>query len=134
MVLYHKPVKKKTSGSGGKRRAYRDKRLIHYGGFQVSPKVSKTGEKEQRETRRTKGGHLKIRQKIVEYAVLVYKGKAKKVRIINVVETPSNRNYARENILVKGAIIETEEGRARVANRPGQTGVVNAVPITDQKV
>ena len=46
--------------------------------------------------------------------------KAKKVEIKNVLETPANRFLARQNILVKGAIIETELGKAKITNRPGQ--------------
>mgnify|MGYP001764684047 CR=1 FL=1 len=47
--------------------------------------------------------------------------------IENVVDNPSNVNYARRNIITKGAVIETSAGRARVTSRPGQTGQVNAV-------
>lgn len=50
--------------------------------------------------------------------------KSKKVQIKNVLETPSNRFLARQNILVKSAIIETELGRARITNRPSQEGMV----------
>ncbi|ARS88525.1 30S ribosomal protein S8e [Natrarchaeobaculum aegyptiacum] len=49
--------------------------------------------------------------------------------IENVVENDANPNYVRRNIITKGAIIETSEGRARVTSRPGQTGQVNAVSL-----
>jgi len=49
--------------------------------------------------------------------------------IEGVVENESNINYVRRNIITKGAIIETSEGRARVTSRPGQTGQVNAVLV-----
>ena len=49
--------------------------------------------------------------------------------IEDVVENPANPNYARRNIITKGAIIETSEGRARVTSRPGQDGQVNAVLV-----
>lgn len=49
--------------------------------------------------------------------------------IDGVEENPSNVNYARRNIITKGAIIETSEGLARVTSRPGQTGQVNAVKL-----
>ena len=52
--------------------------------------------------------------------------KSKKVKINNVLETPANKFLARENVLVKGAIIETELGKARISNRPSQEGSVNA--------
>ena len=47
--------------------------------------------------------------------------------IEDVVENDANPNYVRRNIITKGAVIDTSEGRARVTSRPGQTGQVNAV-------
>jgi small subunit ribosomal protein S8e len=61
--------------------------------------------------------------------VLDKKGKSKKAKITNVAETKSNRFLARQNIMVKGAIIETDLGKARITNRPGQEGTINAVLI-----
>ena len=52
--------------------------------------------------------------------------KTKKVKILNVIETPSDRFLARQNILVKSAIIETELGKAKITNRPSQEGSVQA--------
>ena len=127
MVLYHKPTKSKSSGSGGKKRASRDKKLAHYGGFQALTKLQKEG-KEEREVRKTKGGIIKTKGKAVAFANLIgADGKAKKVKILNVLETPSNRHYARENVMVRGAVIETEAGKAIVTSRPGQQGNVNAI-------
>ncbi|GAB3034513.1 30S ribosomal protein S8e [Natronobiforma cellulositropha] len=47
--------------------------------------------------------------------------------ITDVVENDANPNYVRRNIITKGAVIDTDAGRARVTSRPGQTGHVNAV-------
>jgi small subunit ribosomal protein S8e len=60
---------------------------------------------------------------------LTIDGKTKKVDIKNVVETPSNIFLARQNVLVKGAIIETEHGKAKITNRPSQEGNVQAVLV-----
>jgi len=57
--------------------------------------------------------------------------KTKKVKIKNVLETPSNRFLARQNILIKSAIIETELGKAKITNRPSQEGMVQAVLIKE---
>ena len=54
-------------------------------------------------------------------------GKTKLVGIKNVVENPSNPNYVRRNILVKGAIVDTELGLVKISSRPGQDGVINGV-------
>ena len=55
--------------------------------------------------------------------------KSKKVKILNVLETPSNRFLARQNVLIKSAIIETELGKAKITNRPSQEGNVQAILI-----
>ncbi|MFC4438436.1 MULTISPECIES: 30S ribosomal protein S8e [Natrialbaceae] len=47
--------------------------------------------------------------------------------IEDVVENDANPNYVRRNIITKGAVVETSEGKARVTSRPGQSGQVNAV-------
>jgi small subunit ribosomal protein S8e len=56
---------------------------------------------------------------------------SKKVKIKNVLETPSNRFLARQNILVKSAIIDTELGKAKITNRPSQEAMVQAVLIKE---
>lgn len=55
--------------------------------------------------------------------------KIQSAEIKNVLETPQNRFFARQNILMKGAIIETSLGKARITNRPSQESCVNAVLI-----
>jgi len=50
-------------------------------------------------------------------------------KVKQVVECPANRHYVRRNIMVRGAIVVTEKGKARVTSRPGQDGTVNAVLI-----
>ena len=57
--------------------------------------------------------------------------KAQKTKITNVLETPANRFLARQNILVKSAIIETELGKAKITNRPSQEGMAQAVLIKE---
>ncbi len=47
----------------------------------------------------------------------------------NVLENPADSHLVRRNIITKGAIIETEKGKARVTSRPSQDGTVNAVLI-----
>jgi len=51
--------------------------------------------------------------------------------IEDVVKNDANPNYIRRNIITKGAVIETSEGRARVRSRPGQTGQVTAVLLEE---
>ena len=53
--------------------------------------------------------------------------KSKKVKILTVVENSANPFYVRRNIINRGAIIETEIGKAKVTSRPGQHGLINAI-------
>jgi len=52
-----------------------------------------------------------------------------KANIKTITDNAANRHFVRRNIITKGAIIETEFGKAKVTSRPGQEGVVNAVLI-----
>ena len=54
--------------------------------------------------------------------------------IENVVSNAANLNYVRRNVITKGAIIDTSEGRARVTSRPGQTGQVSAVLVGKDEI
>ena len=88
----------------------------------------------KRKTIRKRGGGEKVILLNADEANLVdQKGKVKKVKIENVIETPQNRFFARSNILMKGAIIQTSEGKAKITNRPSQEGCVNAVLLKEQK-
>lgn len=58
--------------------------------------------------------------------------KTQKAEIKNVLETPQNTFLARQNRLMKGAIIMTSLGKARITNRPSQEGNVNAVLMEEK--
>ena len=114
--------------TGGEKRPYRKKRKYELGGPFTETKINSS---DKREVVRTFGGNVKVKLKAVAYANVIdpRNNTAKKVRILRVLETPPNIDYARRGIIVKGAIIETELGKARVTSRPGQDGVINAVLI-----
>ncbi|WP_144922674.1 30S ribosomal protein S8e [Halorubrum salsamenti] len=75
----------------------------------------------------SRGTEKKVRALSTNVAQVAADGEVSEAEIENVVDNPSNVNYARRNIITKGALIETSAGRARVTSRPGQTGQVNAV-------
>ncbi|RLG77690.1 MAG: 30S ribosomal protein S8e [Thermoprotei archaeon] len=126
MGIYQGKDMKKISG--GRRRPHRKNRKYELGRF---PTLTTVSEKERREVLRTRGGNIKVRLWRAKHANVIdpETNSAKKVAIIRIVETQANREYARRNIITKGAIIETELGLAKVTSRPGQDGVVNAVLI-----
>lgn len=124
MDQYHRASTTKRSGSGGKNKKKMDKKLYLVGGSFTATKV---GEKDVRVLVRTRGNEMKVRLKKAGTANVVTKEGIKKVLIKSVLETPDNRHHARQNIITKGAIIETEIGKVKVTNRVGQDGVVNGV-------
>ncbi len=130
MGVYQWRDHKKPTG-GKKNWYYKVKRKYAMGRFFVPAIVSSD---EERKIIRVRGGNIKVRARKVAYAVVSdpEKGTSVKARILRILETPANREYARRQIIVKGAIIETTEGKAIVTSRPGQDGVVNAVLIKEK--
>ena len=91
-------------------------------------KSVKLGE-EKKKTVRTQGGNKKtflLKGKIVN---VQSKDKVKKTEIKNVLETPSNRFFARQNIITKGTIVETQLGKVKITNRPTQEGNINGILV-----
>jgi len=111
--------------SGGKYHKRRKRKLAEKPGQEQLCQLGETKKK----TIRVRGGNKKVILLSTNLANLIVKGKAKKVKIKTVAETPSNRFLARQNVLIKGAIIETEAGRAKITNRPSQEGSVQAILV-----
>ena len=111
--------------SGGRYKRPKKRKLA---GRRNQTRVVKLGELKKKLLRK-RGGGMKLVSFFNDTANVVVKGKSKKSKIKNVLETPSNTFLARQNIIVKGTIIETELGKARVTNRPSQEGNIQAVLI-----
>jgi len=79
----------------------------------------------------TRGGNRKTRALQTNVANVATGGEVVTATIENVVENDANPNYVRRNIVTRGAVIDTSEGRARVTSRPGQDGQVNAVHVEE---
>ena len=111
--------------SGGKYVALRKKKKYE---IQGQKRIVKLGD-DKKKIIQTRGGHTKtflLRGKTIN---LLVKGKNKISEITNVLETPSNRFLARQNILTKGTIVQTSEGKAKITNRPTQEGNINGVLV-----
>ncbi|MFC1710920.1 30S ribosomal protein S8e [Nanoarchaeota archaeon] len=120
-------MKKGKKISGGRYIKNRKKRSYEVAG---QKRIVKIGE-EKKKTQRTMGGKKKtllLKAKFINVHTK-NKKKAKKIEIKNVLETPSNRFLARQNILTKGTIVETQLGKVKITNRPTQEGVVNGLLI-----
>ena len=109
--------------SGGRYHKQRKKKLYEMYG---QKRVVRLGE-EKKKTEKTMGGNKKTFLFKAKFINLKEKGKMKRIEIKNVLETPSDKFLARQNIITKGTIVQTELGKARVTNRPGQEGAVNGV-------
>ncbi len=109
--------------SGGRYVANRKKKSYEIAGQR---KIIKIGT-EKRKPQRKRGGKKKI--VLLGAKFVNIQGKNKKAEIKNVLETPSNRFLARQNILTKGTILETDQGKVKITNRPTQEGIVNGILI-----
>jgi small subunit ribosomal protein S8e len=129
MAVWHGEKGRKPTG--GEIRLARKKRKYELGNL---PVYTKLGEKEKRIVVRTKGGGIKVKEIVATFAnVLDKSGKMQKVKILDVLETPGNPQLARSGVIIKGAIIRTELGKAKVTSRPSQDGVINAI-LLEEKV
>ncbi|MFQ5951233.1 MAG: 30S ribosomal protein S8e [Candidatus Geothermarchaeales archaeon] len=84
---------------------------------------------DQRAMRRVRASHLKVAIRTAEHANLLDPStkKISKTKSLKTLKNGASRDYERRGVITKGAMIETEQGPARVTSRPGQDGVVNAV-------
>ncbi|MEK6904680.1 MAG: 30S ribosomal protein S8e [Nanoarchaeota archaeon] len=125
MALSQLRSRRKVSG-GRYRRSFK-KKLRELGSL---PTLTGIGKKRLREIR-VSGGNAKVGLISADVAN-VYDPKEKKyfkLKIESVVDNLANRNYIKRNVMTKGAVIKTEKGNARITNRPGQEGIINAVLI-----
>ena len=121
-------MKKGRKISGGKYHKARKKKLYELPG---QKRTVKLGE-EKRKSLIVRGGNKKTLLLRSKFINVLIKNKNKKLEIKNVLETPSNRFLARQNVLTKGTIVETELGKVKITNRPSQEGSVNGI-LTEEK-
>jgi small subunit ribosomal protein S8e len=111
--------------SGGKYHKLRKKKAYERKGH---VRVVKLADKKTK-VLRGKGATLKTVSLSQNTINIIKNGKGKVVKIKNVIETPANRFLARQNVLIKGAIVDTELGKARITNRPSQEASVQGVLV-----
>ncbi len=131
MVEWH--MKSERKNSGGRRRTGRrsTKKLVWKGGTFSETKLS---EKEQRVVLNKRGKTLKNQLRYALYANIFDPAtkKTSKAKILTIIENDANRQFARRNVITKGAIIEVDSNgkkHAKVSSRPGQNGIISAVIV-----
>ncbi len=113
--------------TGGKYHANRKKKHYEQSGHERTVTLKERKAKQVR----TRGGARKTVLLGENVANVIVDGKTQRAEIQNVVETPQNVFLARQNRLIKGAIIQTSLGKAKITNRPGQEGVINATLVKE---
>lgn len=122
VVVQDRSLRKPT---GGRNTSTKPRRLAQKGN---NPSMTGIGKQRTRKIR-IRGGAIKKALLSTE-EINLYDPKTKKntkAKLKNVKESEANRNYIRRNIITKGTVIETDKGVAKVTNRPGQEGTINAV-------
>ena len=110
--------------TGGRYKTPKKKKLT---GRRSQTRIVRLAEKKTKMIR-GRGGNKKLVSLSANTINVVIPGKKTvKSKIKNVIETPSNMFLARQNILVKGAIVETDLGRCKITNRPSQEGIVQGI-------
>ena len=119
----------KRKRTGGKKRSYRGKRRYERGYF---PAETVVGERQAKVDRR-RGGTEKVRLVKTSHVNVSdpSTGGTKKVEILRVLRNPANVDYDRRSVITKGTLLETPLGTARVTSRPGQSGDINAVLVSE---
>jgi len=127
MVINHRGRARKKE-SGGKYRPTRGKRLFMKGAHATLTVIDET---HKCKIVRTKANGRKSRVLTAAH-VNLFDPKTKKfaqAKLKTVTDCPADDHYIRRNIFVKGAVVETDKGKARITSRPGQNGSINAVLI-----
>lgn len=114
--------------TGGRLIRSRGKKKYELGGEPANTHLGETIRKPAKKL----GGKIKVRLLRTQTATVTDPATktSKTVKIETVTGNPANIHYIRRNIVTKGSVIKTEIGTARVTNRPGQEGSVNAVLIS----
>lgn len=114
--------------TGGRRRPSRKVRKHEEGG---DPTETTLGDPEVR-AQDARGSREKQRVKRVDTVNLATGDTVEPAPIESVLENPANPDFVRRDIITKGTIVETDQGRARITSRPGQDGTVNAVLLDEE--
>lgn len=122
-----KPIEnlQKRKLTGGRTKHFRSRRAFEKDGYAAETVLGPN----ENYHRRTRGGNYKTSLKFADSANVhdASTGKTQKAKINRVLENPANRDYERRGVITRGALIDTEQGRARVTSRPAQDGVINAL-------
>ncbi|MBY9014753.1 MAG: 30S ribosomal protein S8e [Candidatus Lokiarchaeota archaeon] len=88
---------------------------------------------EKKKKQRTLGGNYKLKlfsSTLINVTDLTT-NKTSKVKILKFESNAASKDLNRRHILTKGAVVETELGKATISSRPGQHGILNGILIRE---
>ena len=88
---------------------------------------------EKKKKQRTLGGNYKLKLFSSTFINVtdLSTNKTSKVKILRFESNEASKDLNRRHILTKGAIVETELGKAKISSRPGQHGLLNGILISE---
>ena len=88
---------------------------------------------EKKKKQRTLGGNYKLKLFSSTFINVTdtTTNKTSKVKILRFESNTASKDLNRRHVLTKGAIVETELGKARISSRPGQHGILNGILISE---
>ena len=127
-MAWHDTLTKRKK-TGGKKRAYRTKRIYEKGSQPVETLMGEAKRKtvdgitSTQKVKLVKADHVNVSDPET--------GKTERLEILDVLSNPANADYNRRRVITKGTIIRTEKGNAKIVSRPGQEGSLSAVVIKE---
>lgn len=86
---------------------------------------------EKKKFQRVLGGNTKVKLFSTSFINVTdpKSKKTQKTKILDFISNEASKDLNRRHVLTKGAVVETELGKAKVTSRPGQDGQVNGILI-----
>ncbi|MFX0178316.1 MAG: 30S ribosomal protein S8e [Candidatus Hodarchaeota archaeon] len=120
-------ARSKRKYTGKKYKFFKKKRKRELERPPIETKIATDKKKKQR----VMGGNFKLKLFSSNYINVtdLNTNKTSKVKILKFDSNLASKDLNRRHILTKGAVVETELGKARITSRPGQSGILNGVLI-----
>ncbi|MFX0060329.1 MAG: 30S ribosomal protein S8e [Candidatus Heimdallarchaeota archaeon] len=120
-------ARSKRKYTGKKYKFFKKKRKSELERPPIETKIATDKKKKQR----VMGGNFKLKLFSSNYINVtdLNTNKTSKVKILKFDSNLASKDLNRRHILTKGAVVETELGKARITSRPGQSGILNGVLI-----
>jgi small subunit ribosomal protein S8e len=120
-------ARSKRRYTGKKYKRFHKKRKMELDRAPIETEIGQEKKKKQR----ILGGNMKLKLFSTSYINVTdpNSNKTSKVRVVRFDSNQATKDWNRRHILTKGAIVETELGKAKVTSRPGQDGVLNGVLV-----